>query len=121
MSDKKVHYANTEASNQMYQVFYKNEVILESDNIVKLKEHYDTTDFPPVIYFPPSALINLKTSKTEHSTHCPIKGDASYWSYQEAENGIWSYENPNQGVEGIKNHFSFDQKQGFRIILKTQQ
>lgn len=119
MSDKKVHFAKTESSNKTYQVFYNNELILESDKIVKLNEHYDGKDAPPVIYFPDSAISTLETSKTEHSTHCPIKGDASYWSYKDAADGIWSYENPNQNVNQIKQHFGFDQKKGFRVTLKA--
>ena len=116
MSNDKVHYAKTEESNQTYQVFYKNELVLESNEVIKLKEHYDGKDFPVVIYFP--ALSGLETSKTALSTNCPIKGDASYWRYQEADNGIWSYENPKQEVIQIKGYFGFDQKKGFQVKPK---
>ena len=119
MSADKVHFAKTEESDRTYQVFYKNDLILESNQVVKLSEHYDGKDFPPVIYFPQSALSALETSKTDLSTSCPIKGDASYWSYQEAENGIWSYENPNQNMNQIKGYFGFDQKKGFQVKLKV--
>jgi len=38
-------------------------------------------------------------AKTDHSTYCPFKGDASYYTIsgaggQQAENAAWSYENP---------------------------
>ncbi len=118
MSNDKVHYATTEESDRVYQVFYESELILESNEVVKLTEHYDGKDFPPVIYFPLTALSNLKMSRTELTTTCPIKGSASYWSYKEAENGIWSYENPLQDVGRIKAYFGFDQKKGFRIKVK---
>ena len=87
MGEEKVHYAKTEISDQTYQVYYNRELILESDQVVKLNEHYDGKDFPAVIYFPESAISNLETTRTEQSTNCPIKGDASYWNYKEAENG----------------------------------
>ncbi len=118
MSNDKVHYAKTEESNRVYQVFYESELLLESNGVVKLTEHYDGKDFPPVIYFPLAALSDLEMSKTELTTTCPIKGRASYWSYKEAKNGIWSYENPIQDTNRIKAYFGFDQKKGFRIEVK---
>ena len=39
--------------------------------------------------------------RTERSTHCPYKGDATYYSIEaggrRAENAIWSYETPYPG------------------------
>lgn len=32
------------------------------------------------VYFPPSSIKTGYFSKTEHSTHCPWKGDASYYT-----------------------------------------
>ena len=107
-----------EESDRVYQVFYEGELILESNEVVKLKEHHDGKDFPPVIYFPLSALSDLEMSRTELTTTCSIKGSASYWSYKEAENGIGSYENPIQDMNRIKACFGFDQKKGFRIKVK---
>ncbi len=41
--------------------------------------------------------MNLLT-KTEHSTDCPFRGDASHWTItagdQVAENAAWGYETP---------------------------
>ena len=115
MSTEKVHYSKTEKSSKTYQVFYQDELILESNEVVKLKEHYDGKDFPAVIYFP--NLSGLETSKTELSTKCKIKGDASYWTYREAEDGIWSYEDPTEEAIEIKGHYTFNQKKGFRVDL----
>jgi len=119
LSNDKVHYAKTEELNQTYQVFYKNELILESNKIIKLNEHYDGKDFPAVIYFP--SLSGMETSKTDLSTSCSIKGEASYWSYKEADNGIWSYENPKSEMNQIKGFFAFEQKKGFEVKLKFDQ
>ena len=38
-----------------------------------------------------------RLARTEHRTHCPFKGDASYFSLfpeRTAENAVWSYEQP---------------------------
>lgn len=32
------------------------------------------------IYFPPSAIKSEYFTKTDHTTHCPWKGDASYYT-----------------------------------------
>lgn len=57
------------------------------------------TAIPPVAYVP---LVDLDASlleRTDSSTHCPFKGDASYWSLKLTENDVredfvWSYEAP---------------------------
>ena len=42
---------------------------------------------------------------TAHSTHCPYKGDASYFSIEAdgktMENAVWSYEKPFPAMNGI--------------------
>jgi len=120
MKTVKEHYATTEASINTYQVFYKNELILESNEVVELKEHYDGKEFPTVIYFPPSDISKLEISKTDLSTTCPIKGSASYWSYKEADNGIWAYENPFEKMSQMKGYYGFDKRKGFRVKRKME-
>jgi hypothetical protein len=44
-------------------------------------------------------------------THCPFKGNASYWSLavggKVAENAVWSYEDPYRDAEPIRGYLSF--------------
>ena len=64
---------------------------------VRAKLLYETGILPrlyaPIDDFDPAVL-----SRTDHSTHCPFKGDASYWSIgvngMERENAVWAYESP---------------------------
>ena len=48
---------------------------------------------------------------TDHRTHCPYKGDATYYSLRagdkEAANAVWTYEAPIANVDGIKDLVSF--------------
>lgn len=44
---------------------------------------------------------------TEHSTYCPFKGHASYWSIGELDNVVWSYEDPYPEVASLKDCLSF--------------
>ena len=49
--------------------------------------------------------------KTSLTTHCPYKGDASYWSIRVedhiVENAIWAYEDPIPAAMPIKGHMAF--------------
>ena len=48
---------------------------------------------------------------TAHKTHCPYKGDASYFSLKaggkNAENAVWSYVDPYPAVAEIAGHLAF--------------
>ena len=49
--------------------------------------------------------------ETDHSTHCPFKGDASYWSVKtadrEVENAVWYYPEPSDAAREIKGRVAF--------------
>jgi uncharacterized protein (DUF427 family) len=69
------------------------------------------TPYPPVFYIPFSDIDFGKLSKTDHSTHCPYKGDASYWSIEAlgeaGRNAMWAYEAPFDEAIAIKDHGAF--------------
>lgn len=48
---------------------------------------------------------------TDHSTHCPFKGDASYWSVSVgdriAENAVWGYPEPREGAHWLRDYVAF--------------
>jgi uncharacterized protein (DUF427 family) len=52
----------------------------------------------PVLYAPVEDLDQALLEPTDHKTHCPFKGDASYWSLRVgdklAENAVWTYREP---------------------------
>ena len=82
-------------------------VLAETRNALELTEG----DYPPVIYFPREDIAMAFLEPTEKSSHCPFKGDASYFSIiaksQTMENAAWSYETPTEGMERIKDHIAF--------------
>jgi uncharacterized protein (DUF427 family) len=50
--------------------------------------------------------------KTDHSTHCPYKGDASYFTIvgedgTRVENAVWSYETPFPAMKEIAGYLAF--------------
>jgi uncharacterized protein (DUF427 family) len=48
----------------------------------------------PVLYVPAEDVRQDLIQRTEHTTYCPFKGDATYWSAGEHENVLWGYEQP---------------------------
>jgi uncharacterized protein (DUF427 family) len=56
------------------------------------------SNIPPVTYVPLEDLDASLLSRTDSSTHCPFKGDASYWNVRvgdrAVEDAVWTYEQP---------------------------
>jgi uncharacterized protein (DUF427 family) len=68
-------------------------------------------DYPVVYYVPLDDVDRALLERTDHSTYCPYKGDASYYSIPvggaAAENAVWTYEQPREAVAAIKDHVAF--------------
>ena len=82
-------------------------VLGESNEALELTEG----SMPFVIYFPRNDIAMAFLDHTDHTTHCPHKGDASYFSIvtksTTLQNAAWSYENPKPGMERIKDYLAF--------------
>ena len=67
--------------------------------------------YPPVFYVPKADIDMTRLSKTPTASHCPHKGDATYWSLRAGDETIvdagWSYDAPFDAVSEIKNHIAF--------------
>ena len=67
--------------------------------------------YSEIIYFPREDVAMAFLDSTDKSTHCPHKGDASYFSVvtksQTLQNAVWSYEEPKEGVAKIKDYVAF--------------
>lgn len=52
----------------------------------------------PALYVPTADVDHDVLVRTDHSTHCPFKGDATYWSIRVGDrtldNVVWAYEQP---------------------------
>ncbi|WP_181774579.1 DUF427 domain-containing protein [Amycolatopsis pittospori] len=82
-------------------------VVADSANALTLQE----SNYPPAQYIPRADVDFGVLERTEHSTYCPFKGDASYYSIRTgdgvAENAVWTYEAPHDAVAEIKDHVAF--------------
>lgn len=82
-------------------------VLAESSNALELTEGA----YPAVIYFPRDDIAMEFLDGSDKSTHCPHKGDASYFSIVTKstvlQDAAWSYEAPKDCVAEIKDHLAF--------------
>jgi uncharacterized protein (DUF427 family) len=71
----------------------------------------DETGLPTRYYLPRADVRMDLLQPVDHSTHCPFKGDASYWSV--TVDGVthdriaWSYETPIEDAAAIAGHIAF--------------
>jgi uncharacterized protein (DUF427 family) len=88
-------------------VTFNGAVVVETTRALTLQE----ANYPPVQYIPREDADMALLQRTARSTHCPYKGDASYYSIaageRHAENAIWSYETPFPAMAEIAGHLAF--------------
>lgn len=69
------------------------------------------TGLLPVYYLPEEDVRTQLLIPTTHSTHCPFKGDASYWTIragdEERENAVWSYPDPLPQAPPLSGYLAF--------------
>jgi uncharacterized protein (DUF427 family) len=81
--------------------------VAESGEALLLTE----ASYPPVCYLPPAAVDFAVLERSRHRTHCPYKGEASYYSIRVedrvAADAVWCYEHPLDGVSAIAGYLAF--------------
>jgi uncharacterized protein (DUF427 family) len=89
---------------RVVRVTLKGELIAESRDALAMNEG----SYPTVYYFPRKDVKMNRLVRTSHKTHCPFKGDASYFSVANGpENAVWSYEQPYDEMVAIKDRLAF--------------
>jgi uncharacterized protein (DUF427 family) len=98
------HRITTDRDDARVQVVVRGEVIADTRNAIALKEG----DYPIVYYVPRKDVKMDRLVRTSHTTYCPFKGHASYYSLARgSENAVWSYEQPYDEVAVIKERLAF--------------
>lgn len=101
------HVLYFEDSPRQVRVLFNGETIARSRHVKLLHE----TAHLPVYYFPQRDVrMDLLTPTARH-THCPVKGDARYWSVvvddRTAEDAVWSYPEPLAGAPPLAGYLAF--------------
>jgi len=67
--------------------------------------------YPPVQYIPLADVDPQLLAPSAHTTWCPYKGEASYYSLPagggRSINAVWIYRDPSDAVAAIRNHVAF--------------
>jgi uncharacterized protein (DUF427 family) len=97
----------TEPNQRRVRVFFGGEAVADSSRTLYLLE----TDHLPVYYFPRGDVRFDLLEPTSHHTHCPYKGDASYFAVvaggQRYENAVWAYPDPIDTVPQLRDYVAF--------------
>ncbi|SFT94621.1 DUF427 domain-containing protein [Halomonas saccharevitans] len=80
-------------------------LIADTTRAIELRE----TGYPPRQYLPRDDVRMDLLTPSETTTHCPFKGDASYFAFGEYEDVAWSYENPLASIQEIEGRVVFYQ------------
>lgn len=68
-------------------------------------------DYGPVQYVPAADVDMALLERSHHTTYCPYKGEASYYSIpalgETGRNCVWTYETPFEAVSRIAGHLGF--------------
>lgn len=83
-------------------------LIAETDRGLALHEK----GCPPRLYIPREDVAMGKLTPSERVTHCPWKGDTTYYHLEadgnRLENAAWSYEAPYTALRDIGGYLAFD-------------
>jgi uncharacterized protein (DUF427 family) len=101
------HPISIEASTSRITVTVGGKVIADTRDALTLHE----ADYPAVHYVPRRDVDMTSLARSEHTSYCPYKGYASYYSIpaggDRSLNAVWTYENPSEAVGEIKEYLAF--------------
>jgi uncharacterized protein (DUF427 family) len=101
------HPITIEANPSRVVVKVGGKVIADTREALTLRE----AAYPAVQYIPRRDVDMTTLTRSEHTTYCPYKGDASYFSIpaggDRSLNVVWTYETPFAAMAQIKDYVAF--------------
>ena len=98
------HRIETKPAGMRVRVTLAGESIADTCNAIVMNEG----DYSAVYYVPRTDVRMDRLTRTTHTTYCPYKGHASYYSVANGPaNAVWSYEQPYDEMAGIKDLLAF--------------
>jgi uncharacterized protein (DUF427 family) len=101
------HPISIEPDSKRVRVRVGGQTIADSTQTLSLRE----STYPAVRYVPRSDVDMTLLERTVHTTYCPYKGTAAYFSIpaggNRSANAIWTYETPHPAVASIKGYLAF--------------
>lgn len=101
------HPISIENSSSRVVVTLGGKVIADTRNALILRE----ASYPAVQYVPRRDVDMAALTRTQHTTFCPYKGEAAYFSIpaggDRSVNAVWTYETPFEAMAQIKEYVAF--------------
>jgi uncharacterized protein (DUF427 family) len=102
------HPITIEPTKGRVRVRVNGELVADTTAALQLQE----ATLPVVQYIPIGDVVGDRLTRTDTSTYCPFKGDASYYSVTTSrgttvDDVIWTYEQPYPAVAAIAGHVAF--------------
>jgi uncharacterized protein (DUF427 family) len=102
------HPITIEPTKGRVQVRINGELVADTAAALELRE----ASIPAVQYIPIDDVVQERLTRTDTTSYCPFKGDASYYSVTTSagdtvEDAIWFYDQPFPAVAEIAGHVAF--------------
>jgi uncharacterized protein (DUF427 family) len=101
------HPISIEANPARIVVKIGGKIVADTSAALTLRE----ASYPPVQYIPRRDVDMTALTRSEHSSYCPYKGDAAYYSIpvggDRSVNAVWTYETPFEAVAQIRDYVAF--------------
>ena len=101
------HPITIEANPSRVTVHAGGRVIADTREALTLRE----ASYPPVQYIPRRDVDMSALTRSRHTTYCPYKGDAAYYSIPvggtRSIDAVWTYETPFEATAQIKEYVAF--------------
>mgnify|MGYP006269206721 FL=1 len=113
------HFMRVRSADKSIEIWLNDECLAKTDSALLVQENgFDMYD--PAYYIPKADVVMDQLKPTDKSTHCPLKGDTTYFNYSGNQGEIeaigWEYSRPYDRSEELKGHISFDANK-VRVII----
>jgi uncharacterized protein (DUF427 family) len=103
--DNDAHFMRIKPVQARIRVRRGDTLLVESDNALRVLETGRDV-YDPVIYVPEIDVVGALEPVADKSTHCPLKGDCSYFT-RDGQEIAWSYDRPLAIAEQLRGYIAF--------------
>lgn len=102
--DNPHHFMVLKPVNHLVKIFRGDELLAKTNNALRVIE-IGKSVYDPILYIPTKDVIASLT-RTEKTSHCPLKGNATYFEFT-GEEIAWSYSRPFDFAKELRDHHAF--------------
>ncbi len=111
------HRVDIQAAQTSVRVDFEGHAVADTRDALRVDESRHD-----IVYYVPKRDVRMDLLvATDHSTYCPFKGTARYWSIKVgdrcAENAVWAYDDPYDEARALREHVAFYTNRVDRIVV----